>query len=36
TNTSREYVAHTVVHLIKEDIIRNRPTPLLVMDKTRL
>ncbi|EMS0873980.1 Crp/Fnr family transcriptional regulator [Listeria monocytogenes] len=36
TNTSREYVAHTVIHLIKEDIIRNRPKPLLVMDKTRL
>ncbi|MBC8829884.1 Crp/Fnr family transcriptional regulator, partial [Escherichia coli] len=33
---SREYVAHTVMHLIKEDIIRNRPKPLLVMDKTRL
>lgn len=36
TNTSREYVVHTLTYLIKEEIIRNKPKPLLVMDKTRL
>ncbi|WP_099221782.1 Crp/Fnr family transcriptional regulator [Listeria costaricensis] len=36
TNTSREYVAHTIMKLIKEDIVRNRPKPLLILDKHRL
>ncbi|AQY49714.1 cyclic nucleotide-binding protein [Listeria weihenstephanensis FSL R9-0317] len=36
TNTSREYVAHTVMKLIEDEIIRNRPKPLLILDRKRL
>nr|WP_241433357.1 Crp/Fnr family transcriptional regulator [Listeria grandensis] len=36
TNTSREYVAHTVMKLIEAGVIRNRPKPLLIVDKHRL
>lgn len=36
TNTSREYVAHTVMNLIEAGILRNRPKPLLIVDKNRL
>ncbi|MBC1226984.1 Crp/Fnr family transcriptional regulator [Listeria booriae] len=36
TNTSREYVAHTVMKLIESGIIRNRPKPLLIVERDRL
>lgn len=36
TNTSREYVAHTVMNLIGAGILRNRPKPLLIIDRDRL
>ncbi|WP_430535678.1 Crp/Fnr family transcriptional regulator [Listeria rocourtiae] len=36
TNTSREYVAHTVMNLIEAGILRNRPKPLLIIDRDRL
>ncbi len=36
TSTSREYVACTIQALTKEGIVRNKPKPLLVLDKSKL
>ncbi|WP_088816476.1 MULTISPECIES: Crp/Fnr family transcriptional regulator [Listeria] len=36
TSTSREYVACTIQALTKEEIVRNKPKPLLILDKSKL
>lgn len=36
TSTSREYVACTIQLLTKKNMVRNKPKPLLILDKNKL